>query len=213
VPCRITCVDDLTGLIRPLFALTAHASTADAGRTLTTLYSIRCELAHTTKKLLMAASEVLGGAWCKADVGSWRKSVLSKVAWIIVDNRAAPCPGTLRPVPRHLCPGLTMGSQLFLQYVNYLTHPDPPAEIFYRAQADGPVHVTAREVTIMAILQENWRFCSKCYCLYFAGGATKGVCPAGGQHTDQQTNAGTNTVPANHQGGPASGNYALVDLG
>jgi len=30
--------------------------------------------------------------------------------------------------------------------------------------------------------QTNWRWCHKCQGLYFAGNATQGVCPAGGQH-------------------------------
>jgi hypothetical protein len=41
--------------------------------------------------------------------------------------------------------------------------------------------------------QSNWRWCSKCQGLHFAGSATQGVCPAGGPHI--------------HTG---SGNYQLV---
>jgi hypothetical protein len=31
--------------------------------------------------------------------------------------------------------------------------------------------------------QANWRWCKKCEGLFFAGHAAKGVCPAGGQHS------------------------------
>jgi hypothetical protein len=31
--------------------------------------------------------------------------------------------------------------------------------------------------------QANWRWCNKCQGLFFAGGATKGVCPKGGEHS------------------------------
>lgn len=30
--------------------------------------------------------------------------------------------------------------------------------------------------------QTDWRFCAKCYGLFWHGGATNGVCPAGGEH-------------------------------
>ena len=30
--------------------------------------------------------------------------------------------------------------------------------------------------------QNNWRFCRKCFSLYFNGLPDNGVCPAGGQH-------------------------------
>ena len=35
----------------------------------------------------------------------------------------------------------------------------------------------------LAYAQDNWRWCSKCQGLFFAGSPTKGVCPAGGQHS------------------------------
>lgn len=35
----------------------------------------------------------------------------------------------------------------------------------------------------LASVQENWRWCKNCEGLFFAGHATKGVCPAGGEHT------------------------------
>jgi hypothetical protein len=31
--------------------------------------------------------------------------------------------------------------------------------------------------------QADWRWCKKCEGLFFAGHASKGVCPAGGEHT------------------------------
>jgi hypothetical protein len=34
----------------------------------------------------------------------------------------------------------------------------------------------------LAGVQENWRWCKKCEGLFYAGHATKGVCPAGGTH-------------------------------
>ena len=30
--------------------------------------------------------------------------------------------------------------------------------------------------------QDNWRWCNKCQCLFFAGNASLGHCPAGGAH-------------------------------
>ena len=33
-----------------------------------------------------------------------------------------------------------------------------------------------------AAVQENWRWCPKCECLWFHGHPAKGVCPAGGTH-------------------------------
>jgi hypothetical protein len=30
--------------------------------------------------------------------------------------------------------------------------------------------------------QRDWRFCRKCFCLWFNGNPTNGVCPAGGEH-------------------------------
>lgn len=32
-------------------------------------------------------------------------------------------------------------------------------------------------------IQDNWRWCPKCQGLFFAGNPTKGVCPAGGEHS------------------------------
>jgi hypothetical protein len=34
--------------------------------------------------------------------------------------------------------------------------------------------------------QDNWRLCSSCGILFFAGETTKGVCPAGGEHNDSR---------------------------
>jgi hypothetical protein len=46
----------------------------------------------------------------------------------------------------------------------------------------------------MAIVaQRDWRFCDKCFSLWFNGRPTNGVCPAGGSHSSAQ-----------------SGDYALV---
>jgi hypothetical protein len=30
--------------------------------------------------------------------------------------------------------------------------------------------------------QNNWRYCDKCFGLWFNGNPTNGVCPAGGEH-------------------------------
>jgi hypothetical protein len=30
--------------------------------------------------------------------------------------------------------------------------------------------------------QDNWRFCTKCFSLWFNGFSSNGVCPAGGAH-------------------------------
>lgn len=38
----------------------------------------------------------------------------------------------------------------------------------------------------LAKVQENWRWCKKCRCLFFAGNPANGKeCPAGGQHTQE----------------------------
>ena len=37
-------------------------------------------------------------------------------------------------------------------------------------------------------MQDNWRFCTRCYGLFFDGYADKGKCPAGGGHTAQGYN-------------------------
>ncbi len=58
--------------------------------------------------------------------------------------------------------------------------------------------------------QNNWRFCSKCYGLWFNGLPTNGVCPAGGAHIASATSAGPTTPPAAHQGGPASWDYIVI---
>lgn len=64
----------------------------------------------------------------------------------------------------------------------------------------------------MATIQSDWRFCSKCYCLFFAGQANKsqGSCAAGGQHDANVTVAGKHTQPDGPQGGGPSGNYELT---
>ena len=61
-----------------------------------------------------------------------------------------------------------------------------------------------------AIGQNNWRFCSKCFCLWFNGLPTNGVCPAGGEHTAVATAAGPAQPPHAPQGGPASWDYMVV---
>ena len=37
------------------------------------------------------------------------------------------------------------------------------------------------------VAQRDWRFCDKCSCFWFNGRSTKGVCPAGGQHSSSQS--------------------------
>src|SRR5262245_50562120 len=59
-------------------------------------------------------------------------------------------------------------------------------------RAQSPVQQTKRGAAMP--IQDQWAWCNKCQALCFAGGASLGACPAGGQH--------------NHAG---SGNYALVD--
>jgi hypothetical protein len=50
-------------------------------------------------------------------------------------------------------------------------------------------------VTVMGIMiQRDWRYCVKCFGLWFNGNPTNGVCPAGGAHD---------------QGG-VSGDYGLI---
>jgi hypothetical protein len=58
--------------------------------------------------------------------------------------------------------------------------------------------------------QNNWRFCSKCYCLWWNGNPSKGVCAAGGRHTAFQSAAGPRTTPADPEGGGGTFDYCLV---
>jgi hypothetical protein len=58
--------------------------------------------------------------------------------------------------------------------------------------------------------QNNWRFCSKCFCLWFNGLPTNGVCPAGGSHIASASSAGPAHPPASPQGGPSSWDYLVV---
>ncbi len=50
--------------------------------------------------------------------------------------------------------------------------------------------------------QNNWRFCSKCFGLWFNGLPTNGVCPAGGSHSPVQNSGGA--------GGPSSWDYVVI---
>jgi hypothetical protein len=58
--------------------------------------------------------------------------------------------------------------------------------------------------------QNNWRFCSKCFCLWFNGLPTNGVCAAGGSHVAIATSAGPRQDPAAPQGAPASWDYIVI---
>jgi hypothetical protein len=58
--------------------------------------------------------------------------------------------------------------------------------------------------------QNNWRFCTKCYCLWWNGAPTNGVCPAGGEHNAFSTGPGPATPPAAPQGGGASWDFCLI---
>jgi hypothetical protein len=37
------------------------------------------------------------------------------------------------------------------------------------------------------VAQRDWRFCDKCFGLWFNGRPTDGVCPAGGSHSRAQS--------------------------
>jgi hypothetical protein len=50
--------------------------------------------------------------------------------------------------------------------------------------------------------QNNWRFCSKCFSLWYNGLPTNGVCPVGGAHEASAHAGGAN--------GPASWDYIVV---
>jgi hypothetical protein len=66
-------------------------------------------------------------------------------------------------------------------------------EIVATSQARGAIDVVAALQKLSAELektkqqlanaQANWRWCKKCQGLFFAGNPSKGVCPAGGEHT------------------------------
>ncbi len=49
-------------------------------------------------------------------------------------------------------------------------------------------------------LQDDWRFCSKCFGLFFKLGGGLGVCPAGGEHDPSQS--GNYTLTADPEGLP-----------
>jgi hypothetical protein len=59
--------------------------------------------------------------------------------------------------------------------------------------------------------QSNWRFCTKCYCLFFAGNSTQGSCAAGGTHNANASSPGEQSTPAGPQGGSQSANYLLTN--
>jgi len=50
--------------------------------------------------------------------------------------------------------------------------------------------------------QRNWRFCTKCFGLFFNGFPGNGVCPVGGQHAAVAGQGGG--------GGTASWDYILI---
>jgi hypothetical protein len=58
--------------------------------------------------------------------------------------------------------------------------------------------------------QRDWRFCSKCYGLFFNGLSNNGVCPAGGRHSAVATSAAPSRPPADPSGGPASWDFILT---
>lgn len=49
-------------------------------------------------------------------------------------------------------------------------------------------------------IQGDWRWCPKCQGLYFAGGLTQGICPAGGAH--EHTDSGNYQLVENTPAGP-----------
>ncbi len=49
--------------------------------------------------------------------------------------------------------------------------------------------------------QRNWRFCTKCFALWYNGLPTNGRCPAGGAHVASANSGGA---------GPASWDYIVV---
>ncbi len=53
--------------------------------------------------------------------------------------------------------------------------------------------------------QTNWRFCSKCEGLYYAGNVSQGLCPAGGAHI--HTGSGNYDIVANWSGAPGQSNW------
>jgi hypothetical protein len=59
--------------------------------------------------------------------------------------------------------------------------------------------------------QNNWRFCTKCYCLWWNGNPTNGVCPAGGEHLATASGSGRTSAPApTFAGGSASWDIILI---
>ena len=42
--------------------------------------------------------------------------------------------------------------------------------------------------------QDNWRFCTKCYSLFWNGYSTQGVCPEGGAHSPNESASPTHAA-------------------
>jgi hypothetical protein len=73
---------------------------------------------------------------------------------------------------------------------------DLPSPAVYKAdetqQASLDTTVETRVVALAALIppqvttfQRNWRFCPKCFCMWFNGYPTNGHCAAGGAHVAQ----------------------------
>lgn len=65
--------------------------------------------------------------------------------------------------------------------------PIPPGIFFLKNNVGVAIAVLQQKVSELekqlASIQDNWRWCNKCQGMFFAGNPTKGVCPAGGEHS------------------------------
>jgi hypothetical protein len=49
----------------------------------------------------------------------------------------------------------------------------------------GAVYTLTHDVAASSLSQNQWRFCEKCYAMFYDGYPTKGACPSGGGHAAQ----------------------------
>ncbi|TDU32776.1 hypothetical protein DFR24_2180 [Panacagrimonas perspica] len=100
----------------------------------------------------------------------------------LIPPRWLACEAALKqlPGPAHLNP------EKYMEALNLALSPSNPPQ---RLGSSGPLYDFVRaklfpELVPQLDYQSNWRWCKKCQGLFYGGNPTKGVCPAGGAHTD-----------------------------
>ncbi|MFI9384979.1 hypothetical protein [Kutzneria sp. NPDC052558] len=86
------------------------------------------------------------------------------------------------------------GKCLGLYYRGYPSDGVCPAGAGHNPSSDTVNHVLTHDVPQTPTAQDSWRFCVKCYVLFFNGYPTAGRCPTGGEHKE----AGYNFVLAHN---------------